>query len=255
MENLGKLFFFATQGEDGKPVLKPLGGFPKGAVINLGGTSDTGKSLLAEQFTVENALSRRVVFVTTESPKENLIASIKRISLVRGIPLEEIENKVIIVDLSKGANLDYRSILPRLSLLIEKAKAEILVIDSLTAFFEDREMMARSVTRAIYRFAKERKLTTLLISQKREDSPFSARTAGGLAIGHIVDCNIVLSKLVITTPYERNLYGKEIGEVVRTLRIDGCRMCGHSSRTFIIEIDRYGILKVVGPLGKRVQRD
>ena len=250
VENLGKLFFISYVSE-GKVTTKILGGFPREAVINISGSSDTGKSLLAQQFTVANAQKEKVIFLTTESPKETLVASLKRISQVKGIPLSSIENNIIIVDVSKSLGLNYKVLLPKLELLVKRSKASFLVIDSLTALFEDREVMARTVTRAIYQMAKANRLTTLLISQKREDSPFSAKSAGGLAIGHIVDCNILLSKIVISSNFERSLYGKDIGEVIRTLRIDGCRLCGHASRTFIVEIDRLGLIKVVGPLGRR----
>ncbi|MCX7731230.1 MAG: hypothetical protein N2205_08470 [Candidatus Caldatribacterium sp.] len=64
----------------------------------------------------------------------------------------------------------------------------------------------------------------------------------------MVDCTIVLSKFVVTTKQLSALYGKPVGDVVRTLRIDGCRICGHDTRTYLAEITEEGIFSLKGPL-------
>ncbi len=246
--NLGKLFYY-TELQDGKPVVKILGGYPRGAMINLTGASDTGKSLMAQQYAIANALSERVIFLSTETPVSYLASSLKRIANMMKVDYSQVEKNIILVDLSRGIG-SLGPILSKLSSIVKKTGARHLVIDSLTALFEDREVFARSVTREVYRFSKMHNLTTVSISQKREDSAFSAKSAGGLAIGHIVDCNIALSKIVISSPIERKIYGRDIGDTVRTLRIDGCRLCGHSSKTFLIEITKEGLVSLIGPLSK-----
>ncbi len=248
VENLGRLFFFSEM-VDGELKVRQLGGYPRGAFINLTGSSDTGKSLMLQQFAVVNSERERIVFVTTESPKEYLGASLNRLASVMGLRETANLRNIVIIDLSRKG-LPLKDLLYSLAMVIRRTGAKHLLIDSLTALFEDREVFARNVTRSLYRFSKRYSLTVLVSSQKREDSPFSSRAAGGLAIGHIVDCNIVLSKLIVSTPFEKKLYGKDIGDVVRTLRIDGCRLCGHSSKTFIMDITREGMVKVLAPLSK-----
>ena len=54
VEGLDELFF-TTKIEDGKVKKVPLGGIPYLAVVNITGISDTGKSLMAEQFAVSQA--------------------------------------------------------------------------------------------------------------------------------------------------------------------------------------------------------
>ena len=54
VEGLDELFFTAKITAKG-PKKVPLGGFPQYAVVNLTGISDTGKSLIVEQFALTQA--------------------------------------------------------------------------------------------------------------------------------------------------------------------------------------------------------
>ncbi len=54
IEGLDELFFVISS-ENGKIQKKPLGGIPAYSVFNLTGVSDTGKSLMVEQFAVKQA--------------------------------------------------------------------------------------------------------------------------------------------------------------------------------------------------------
>jgi hypothetical protein len=45
------------------------------------------------------------------------------------------------------------------------------------------------------------------------------------------------------------LYKKPIGEIVRLFRIDGCRMCGHDTKTHFLEISETGLIKIKEPIG------
>ena len=94
---------------------------------------------------------------------------------------------------------------------------------------------------------KQHYQTAIFVSQKRSGhEELTAEAAGGYAISHIVDCSIVLSKELITSRYTANLYKKPIGSIIRLFRIDGCRLCGHDTRTHIFEITETGLVKI-GP--------
>ncbi len=68
VEGLDDLFF-TTEIINKKVVKKSLGGIPSFSVFNITGSSDTGKSLLVEQFAVKQAENgRNVIFVTAETP-------------------------------------------------------------------------------------------------------------------------------------------------------------------------------------------
>jgi hypothetical protein len=44
-------------------------------------------------------------------------------------------------------------------------------------------------------------------------------------------------------------YQKEIGDIVRLFRIDGCRMSGHDTKTHFLEITEIGLVKIKEPIG------
>ncbi|MGB9638123.1 MAG: ATPase domain-containing protein [bacterium] len=184
----------------------------------------------------------------TENPLKYVSYSLKRISLLLNLDFEKVKSNIKIVDLTFKYNLinNIDNFLKNLYYeLSNNYRNGLIVFDSLTGFYESKEVMARYIVRRIFQFCKNLNLTAFLISQKREDSPFSSKSAGGMAISHIADCNIILSKIIISSAYEKKIYEKEIGQVVRTFRIDGCRLCGHSSKTHIFEIDKTGLINFV----------
>jgi KaiC domain protein len=136
-----------------------------------------------------------------------------------------------------------------LGYVIKNYKVKFTVIDSVTGLFENKEMLARGVVRRVYNFLKKFYQTALLISQKRSGhEDLTAEAAGGYAVGHIVDGTIVLAKDIIDSSYKAKLYKKEIGEIVRLFRIDGCRICGHDTKTHFMEITDTGLVKVLSPI-------
>ncbi|KAA0002663.1 MAG: KaiC domain-containing protein, partial [Thermoplasmata archaeon] len=44
------------------------------------------------------------------------------------------------------------------------------------------------------------------------------------------------------------------GDVIRFLRIDGCRLTGHDSRTWVFEITEAGLVNIIAPLSDYIRR-
>jgi KaiC domain protein len=251
IEGLDDLFFKAElDPKTGKPVKRPLGGIPKYSVINLTGVSDTGKSLMAEQFTVKRASEgERVAFITVESPAPFVAVGLKERATAMGLNFEKFENNIVLIDAASNHRL--RTNLPdlfeTLAYVYKTYKVQYTVIDSITGFFEAKEMMARQIVRMFFNFMKKWYQTAIFVSQKRSGhEELSAEAAGGYAVSHIVDCTFVVAKEIITNYYQARLYGKEIGEMVRLFRIDGCRLCGHDTSIHLMEITELGLVKI-GP--------
>ncbi len=240
--------FFTIEWTDDRPIKKPLGGIPAYSVVNLTGMPDTGKSIIAMQYTIKQAsLGYPVVFVTTETPAEFLIVSLRQRALAMWVEWDDVKDNIWIVDASKNSTLreDIPTLLETIDIAIKKGGTKSLVIDSITGLFEDREMKARSVVRQVYSFAKDRRQTTILVNQKRSGhDEVSAEAAGGFAVAHITDVNIVLWKTVIMKKWESELYGAPIGSLVRFIRIDGCRVSGHDTETHLFNITDTGIAEV-----------
>jgi KaiC domain protein len=244
--------FFKVELEEGKPVRKPLGGIPEYSVVNLTGMPDTGKSLMAEQFTVKQAsLGKRVCYITVESPANFVAAGLKQRATAMGVNFEEIENNIVLIDAASNSRLrdDIPTLLDTLAYAYKTYRCKRTVIDSITGLYEAKEMMARSIVRALFNFMKKWYQTAIFVSQKRSGhGELSAEAAGGYAVGHIVDCTMVLSKELLLSESRARLFKKEVGDIIRLFRIDGCRLCGHDTRVHLMEINELGLVEVKEPL-------
>ncbi len=251
VEGLDELFF-TSEVQDGKPVRKPLGGIPAYSVVNITGVSDTGKSLMAEQYAVKQASrGEAVAFVTVESLAHFTIAGIRERAKAMGVDFESIENRIVLIDAASHSRLreNIPDLLATLAHVIKTYKVRHVVIDSITGLYEAKEMQARIVVRQLFNFMKKWYQTAIFVSQKRSGhEELTAEAAGGYAISHIVDCSMVLSKDLILTQAQSRFYKRPIGEIVRLFRIDGCRLCGHDTRTHYMEITELGLVRIGPPL-------
>jgi KaiC domain protein len=252
IEGLDDLFFIV------KPVKKKLEkvslkGIPAYSVMNLTGVSDTGKSLMAEQFTVFRASQGdKVAFITVESPANFVVASLKLRAAAMGLNFDDFQDNIILIDAASSTRIreNVSDLLATLAYVIKTYKVKFTVIDSVTGLFENKEMLARAIVRRLFNFMKKWYQTAVFVSQKRSGhEELTAEAAGGYAVGHIVDGTMVLAKELIDSPYKAKMYKKEIGDIVRLFRIDGCRMSGHDTRTHFLEITETGLVKIKEPIG------
>jgi KaiC domain protein len=250
--------FYRTVIEKGRAVVKALGGIPRFGILNITGVADTGKSLFVEQYAITQAKrGEKVAFITVESPANFVAMGVKERARIMGVKEEDIDENLIFIDAASHGILreNLPSLLNTLAHVIKKYKTKHTVIDSVTGLYEHKEMAARSIVRSIFNFLKKWYQTALLVSQKRSGhEELSAEAAGGYAVAHIVDGTIVFSKELIETKARAQLYGKDIGEIVRVLRIDGCRLTAHSTKVHLLEILESGIIKVGPPIGEIFKR-
>ncbi|MCD6105857.1 MAG: KaiC domain-containing protein, partial [Thermoplasmata archaeon] len=68
------------------------------------------------------------------------------------------------------------------------------------------------------------------------------------------DGTIVLDKQLIATRWDENTYGLPIGSVLRTIRIDGCRLSPHDTRTWVFEISDLGTIEIKEPLSEFIAK-
>ncbi|RLG20618.1 KaiC domain-containing protein, partial [Methanosarcinales archaeon] len=208
---LDELFFKVEKGKK-----KPLGGVPKGGVLNIVGVPESGKSVLVEQIAIHQAsLGSKVLFLTTESPANFLYTALKGKAEAMGIDFSKIERRMVVVDASIDERLreDLPSLLATLNYAIKSRRTNVCVVDSITGLYEHKEIMARSIVRRVYNLLKREMQTAFLVSQKRSSQGMeTSEAAGGLAVAHIVDGTIVLEKRIITNKFEENLYRMLVGE-------------------------------------------
>ncbi len=252
VEGLDGLFFNAEL-RDGKVERVPLGGIPAYSVTNITGVSDTGKTLIAEQYTVMQASRGEVVaFVTVESPAPFMTVGLSQRAKAMKVDFDKVQDKIVLIDAATHSKLreNIPDLLATLAYAIKTYRVKHVIIDSVTGLYEAREMLARVVVRQLFNFMKKWYQTAIFVSQKRSGhEELTAEAAGGYAVSHIVDCSLVLSKDLVMTASQSRLYKKPIGEMVRFFRIDGCRMCGHDTRTHYMEITDIGTVRIGNVIG------
>jgi KaiC domain protein len=256
---LDNMFYITEYDEISKrPVKKILGGIPYLSVMNVVGIPDTGKSVFVEQFAIMQAsLGYKVLIVTTENPSNFLYKSLLSRSYAMGINFDEITDNFIIIDATREDALrdNVRRLIGLMNYAMEKKKSTITIIDSITGLYEHREKEARQVVRQVFNFMKEKKQTAIFVSQKRssQDSQTS-EAAGGLGVAHIVDGTIVMDKKVLQNKYEEMFYNIPVGSLLRTIRIDGCRVAGHDIETYVMDLTDLGLVSVKEKLSESVKR-
>jgi len=250
--------FFKIEIKRGKPVKVPLGGIPVKAVLNLTGVPDTGKSLLVEQFALTQAgLGYKILYVSTENPAPFLYTSLKSKAEAMGLDFNTIEKNVFVIDATADTELreNPRALMDTMEYAINEKGIKNTVIDSITALYEHKEMMARSIVRVFFNFLKSQGQTAMVVSQKRSSQAAeSAEAAGGLAVAHIVDGTIVLDKKLIESKWDTSYYGLPPGSVIRTIRIDGCRVAPHDTQTWVFEISEEGLIDIKEPLSEFLKK-
>lgn len=250
--------FWKAEIEGDKPVKKPLGGIPHLSIINLTGVPDSGKSLLAEQFALYQANEGyKVLFITVESPANFLYTSLKAKSAYLGMDFDRVSKNIVVIDASENPELreDPRALMDTMAYAIREKKTTNVIIDSITGLYEHKEMMARQIVRQFFNFLKKWKQTALFVSQKRSaQGAETAEAAGGLAVAHIVDGSIVMDKKLIETRWDITTFKLPLGSVLRTIRIDGCRLTGHDTRTWVFEITEGGTINIISPLEEFIRR-
>ncbi len=249
VEGLDDLFYLPRR--HGKRVVaEPLGGLPRYAVMQVTGVSDTGKSLLVEQFAVAQAArGERCLFVTYENPAPFVAGGLRQRAEAMGVAEGNVEHGIVLVDGVRHEILarDLSALLDTLDYALSVHEAGYLVMDSLTGLFEAREMLARDVVRPLFHFLKERRVTALVVSQKRSGhEALTAEAAGGYAVGHILDGTLVLAKQAVMSYAQARLFRRPMGDLVRLFRIDGCRLAGHDTRTHLMDITPTGLVRI-GP--------
>ncbi len=251
---LDDMFFTVELDKNWKPKKKVLWGIPRYAVCNLTWVPDTWKSLMVEQFAITQAARwEKVAFVTVESPAIFVISWLKLRAAAMGIDFEKIQDNIIMIDAASYHKLrdNIPDLLATLAYAIKEYKIWFTVVDSITGLYESKEMMARTIVRRLFNFMKKWYQTAIFVSQKRSGhEELTAEAAWWFAVGHIVDGTIVLSKEIIITAYAAKLYKKQIGDIVRLIRIDGCRLCWHDTSIHYLYITENGLVEIWEKLGK-----
>lgn len=207
-----------------------LGGVPKRSLMTVIGGAGTGKTTFGLQF-LEEALKndQRAVFLSLEQSKEAVITTAEE----KGWPFETYNEEgrlaVVSLDPVEMAN-SLASLRNDLGRLIEDFGADRVVLDSvsLLEMMYDHPAKRRSEVFGFTRSLKEAGVTTLLISEASNDSPYASRYG---IVEYLTDAVFVLQ-------YVRTA---EFRETRMAIEIQKIRDANHSRETKPFEITDTGI--------------
>ena len=153
--------------------LDPLiqGGLMRGDVHLITGGPGTGKTILASRFAYNacKSLGERAVYATFEESSEFFKRNLAKL----GTDFSSIEKdgKVKIIDLEILRGKGLESNIAYLIELVGKARASILVVDSLTALLLacETQFEQRTFMKTVYRSLKAKEVTTLMTVSLGDD--------------------------------------------------------------------------------------
>jgi len=152
------------------------GGLMRGDVHLLAGGPGTGKTILASRF-VFNAcknLGERAVYATFEESSDFFKKNLAKLG-TDFAPLEK-DGRVKIIDLEILRGKGLESNIAYVVELVGKARASILVIDSLTALLLacETQFEQRTFMKTVYKSLKARDVTTIMTVSATEDGRVGA---------------------------------------------------------------------------------
>ncbi|MCL6578980.1 MAG: AAA family ATPase [Candidatus Bathyarchaeota archaeon] len=214
----------------GIPELDKLieGGFPRHAMILLAGGPGAGKTILSAKFLHEGALKygEPGVYVCFAETKRMFIRDMKNF----GMDFEALalENRVSILDLSIGAEIEVQSALNQIMEAVTSIRARRLVIDSITAMSVGlkSELEKRRMIHLLYRIIQNSGCTTIMIT----DMPYGTNRIGGGIEEFIAD-----GIMMMQTSYNSE------GVLRRHLRILKMRGTNHGQKTYEYTIGDNGV--------------
>jgi KaiC domain protein len=206
------------------------GGIPQGFMVALTGEPGTGKTIFSLSFTAQGLKEGDIcIYVTTEESRESVVSQASQF----GWDFQRyLDKKIIVIDAllrEKGDEWSLNELTPEeMVKKVIEAKQRLgygrarLVIDSLSAFFLDKPVMARKISYYVKRVLYKWNFTTLVVSQYA----VTTSQAFGFGVEHVAD-GIIRFRRVI-----RN------GELRRYMIVEKMRQTDHDRHLWNFEIIR-----------------
>jgi circadian clock protein KaiC len=176
------------------------GGFPKGRPTLICGGAGSGKTMLAAEFLVRGALefNEPGVFVAFEETEEELTTNVASL----GFDLKSmVAQKKLLLDyvrverseIHETGDYDLEGLFIRIDHAVQQIGAKRIVLDTLDGLFSalPNENILRAELRRLFRWLKEKKLTTVITGERGE----GVLTRHGME-EYVADCVILLDHRV-----------------------------------------------------------
>jgi circadian clock protein KaiC len=203
------------------------GGLMRGDVHLITGGPGSGKTILASRFAYNACknLNERAVYATFEESTEFFRRNLAKLG-TDFTPLEK-EGKVKLIDLEILRGKGLESNIAYLIELVDKARASILVVDSLTALLLacETQFEQRTFMKTVYKSLKAKEVTTVMTVSLAEDGTVGAEgflSDSVMFLENWIDKNQFKSRFVIQkmrgTDHSRRYHSLTLGPDVSISR-------------------------------------
>jgi len=222
------------------------GGIPRGFFVAVVGEPGTGKTVFCIHYAATGLREGdRVIYVTTEESRESIIRQAMQFNFNFKSFIEK--NRLVIIDaLMRGRDDEWNLLELDVDELLKKvieAKKHMgygrtrLVVDSMSAFWLDKPVVARKVSYHVKRVLYKWDMTALLVSQYAVTSDM----AYGFGLEHVADGIIRFKKIVIK------------GRLHRFVLVEKMRQTNHDLRAYEIEIKPGVGMAILNPSEYRIE--
>jgi circadian clock protein KaiC len=175
------------------------GGLPRGRPTLVAGSAGAGKTLMGMEFIVRGAreYGEPGVFVAFEETAKDLMKNTQSMFDIRDL----VEGKKMAIDhvhierseIQETGEFDLDGLFVRLAYAIDQVKAKRVVLDTVEVLFSGlpNEAILRAELRRLFRWLKERELTTIVTAERGRDGI----TRHGLE-EYVADCVVLLDHRV-----------------------------------------------------------
>jgi len=232
---------------------KVLNGIPSVSNSILTGLPSSGKSLFIDELALRLANNeKKTILVTSEdvfrtnSGRYDLETRFREKAKLLGLDWHKISENLSIIDCVAHAELRYwDTFISTFRVLVEKEKAEILLVDSLTQL-EDSRGAVKLRLLEMCRYNQTHNITAIFVSQRSIDEADGLSLSGGLAVGY--SCDIIMeldykkawsndSAIKVDT-------GCKQGDIVYFFRILKNRLTRFNGKYIGYTITKEGLIKV-----------
>lgn len=232
---------------------KVLDGIPSVSNSILTGLPSSGKSLLIGELALKLAHSgRKTILVTSEdvfrtnSSRYDLESRFKERAKLLGLDWHKVSENLSIIDCVAHAELRYwDTFISTFRVLVEKEKAEILLIDSLTQL-EDSRGAVKLRLLEMCRYNQTHNITAIFVSQRSIDEADGLSLSGGLAVGY--SCDIIMEldykKAWSNDSAIKADTGCKQGDIVYFFRILKNRLSKYRANYFAYSITSEGLVRL-----------
>jgi len=231
---------------------KDIDGIPVASQVGITGLPSSGKSIFVQESAVQVAHNgKKVLLATSEdqfqspSPRFDVQARLAQKAEILKLDWKKIKENLIVLDtVTNGELRTWETFAKTYRHAIETRKVELVLIDTVTLLESYRGALKYRL-QELCRYNQIHGITGIFVSQRAKEEWDVREMAGGIGLGHILDCTVVIDYGKAWNYKVTNELDVKRGTFVRIFRVLGCRLCGFDGTYHEIRVTPDGLLRRV----------